>query len=49
MKPENRARITTQVLPWVAGAAAEARLGDPWHERFPTGHIGSSSSYQAMR
>jgi len=24
MKPENRARITTQVVPWVAGAAAEA-------------------------
>ena len=24
MTPDNRARITTQVVPWVAGAAAEA-------------------------
>jgi L-asparaginase/Glu-tRNA(Gln) amidotransferase subunit D len=26
MKPENGTRITTQIVPWVAGGAAEAVL-----------------------
>jgi hypothetical protein len=48
-KPESRSRITTQVVPWVAGLAAEAVSLTPWNGRSATSEIGSFSSYQAMR